>query len=476
MLTTDYLIIGAGAMGMIFADQMLTETDARLIIVDRRAMPGGHWNDAYPFVRLHQPSAYYGVGSRALGANRIDRSGLNAGYYEQASRSEILEYFDALMRERFLPSGRVQYFPMSDYVDGRIVSRISGAETGVAYRKLVDSSFFNTQIPATHTPSYEIADGVTLAAPHQLAQTAARRDAYVIVGGGKTGMDVAIWLLEMGAPASAIHWIVPRDSWLINREVTQPGDDFFAANVGGLAHQLEAAASAASLADLFARLEETGQLLRIDRTIEPLMYRGATMSRAEVDLLATIKNVVRLGHVRALRRGEIVLDQGAARAPEGSLFVDCSARALSDRPPQPVFEGDTITLQLVRAQLVSISAATIAHVEATYENDAEKNDLCRPIPPAVTDTDWARVTLADLRTAKRWSQDKPLRRWVSEHRLSGFGSRPTDPEAEAINRRIREARPLAEENLERLLAAAHLGEKSGEAGSDLAARTSRRET
>ena len=37
MLTTDYLIIGAGAMGMIFADQMLTETDARLIVVDRRA-------------------------------------------------------------------------------------------------------------------------------------------------------------------------------------------------------------------------------------------------------------------------------------------------------------------------------------------------------------------------------------------------------------------------------------------------------
>ncbi len=26
--------------------------------------PGGHWTRAYPFVRLHQPSAYYGVNSR----------------------------------------------------------------------------------------------------------------------------------------------------------------------------------------------------------------------------------------------------------------------------------------------------------------------------------------------------------------------------------------------------------------------------
>ncbi len=452
MLTTDYLIIGAGAMGMIFADQMLSETDARMIIVDRRAMPGGHWNDAYPFVRLHQPSAYYGVGSRALGANRIDQTGLNAGYYEQASRAEILEYFDALMRERFLPSGRVQYFAMSDFADGRIVSRISGVETGVAYRKLVNAAFFNTQTPATHTPSYEVGEGVAFTAPHLLSNVAARHGAYVIVGGGKTGMDVAIWLLQMGASADAIHWIVPRDSWLINREITQPGDDFFAENAGGLAHQLEAAAHATSLADLFARLESAGQLLRIDKSVAPRIYHGATMSRAEVELLSTIKNVVRSGRVLSISRDKITLDRGVMAAPAGALYIDCSASAIGDYPPKPIFDGDAITLQMVRAQLISISAATIAHVEAAYESDREKNDLCRPIPAANTDADWARTTLADLRTAKRWSQDRALRRWVGEHRLSGFGARPNDAEAADIQRRIRDARPRAEENLERLLA------------------------
>jgi cation diffusion facilitator CzcD-associated flavoprotein CzcO len=106
MLSTDYLIIGAGAAGMIFADQILAETDASVAIVDRRARPGGHWNDAYGFVRLHQPSAYYGAGSRPLGSNRIDAEGLNRGYYEQASGAEVLSYFDALMR--------VRYFPMSE--------------------------------------------------------------------------------------------------------------------------------------------------------------------------------------------------------------------------------------------------------------------------------------------------------------------------------------------------------------------------
>jgi cation diffusion facilitator CzcD-associated flavoprotein CzcO len=92
---TDYLIVGAGALGMTFADQLLTDTDASIVIVDRHHMPGGHWNDAYPFVRLHQPSAFYGAGSRQLGSNRIEAAGFNRGYFELASGSEVLNYFDA---------------------------------------------------------------------------------------------------------------------------------------------------------------------------------------------------------------------------------------------------------------------------------------------------------------------------------------------------------------------------------------------
>ena len=56
-LETDYLIIGAGAAGLAFADTLLTESpDTHITIVDLRSQVGGHWNDAYPFVALHQPS------------------------------------------------------------------------------------------------------------------------------------------------------------------------------------------------------------------------------------------------------------------------------------------------------------------------------------------------------------------------------------------------------------------------------------
>jgi cation diffusion facilitator CzcD-associated flavoprotein CzcO len=55
-LETDYLVVGAGAMGMAFVDAVIDDPEADVIMVDRRPGPGGHWLDAYPFVQVHQPS------------------------------------------------------------------------------------------------------------------------------------------------------------------------------------------------------------------------------------------------------------------------------------------------------------------------------------------------------------------------------------------------------------------------------------
>ncbi len=92
-LHTDYLVIGAGVSGLAFADTLVAHSDADIVIVDRRRDPGGHWTDVYPFVRLHSPSAYYGVDSLRLGQNWIDSEGLNAGLYERATADELWSYF-----------------------------------------------------------------------------------------------------------------------------------------------------------------------------------------------------------------------------------------------------------------------------------------------------------------------------------------------------------------------------------------------
>src|SRR3954471_20570753 len=109
VIDTDYLVVGAGASGMAFVDAVLANSDARVVLVDRRHRPGGHWLDAYPFVRLHQPSANYGVSSRPLGGDQIDESGPNAGFYERATASEICSYYSDVLDEVMLPSGRVRF-------------------------------------------------------------------------------------------------------------------------------------------------------------------------------------------------------------------------------------------------------------------------------------------------------------------------------------------------------------------------------
>ena len=163
-IEVDYLIIGAGAMGMAFADIILSESDKTVLIVDMHQKPGGHWNDAYPFVTLHQPSAYYGVSSKELSKGVIDTIGLNKGLQDLATGPEIMAYFDEVMRYQFLPTGRVSYLPMCKYEgDGKISALTSDKTYHVTAReKVVDGTWLKTTVPSTHTPNFEVADGVKL--------------------------------------------------------------------------------------------------------------------------------------------------------------------------------------------------------------------------------------------------------------------------------------------------------------------------
>ncbi len=115
VIETDYLIVGAGASGMAFADALIAECDADVVMVERRHCPGGHWNDAYPFVRIHHASACYGVNSRMLGTESIDQTGPNAGFYERSTAADICAYYQRVLDEVLLPSGQVRFFGMCDY-------------------------------------------------------------------------------------------------------------------------------------------------------------------------------------------------------------------------------------------------------------------------------------------------------------------------------------------------------------------------
>ena len=366
----DYLIIGAGAMGMAFADTIVTETTASVAIVDRYHQPGGHWTTAYPFVRLHQPSAFYGVNSRKLGGDAIDQVGSNEGLYELATSGEVTAYFDQVMQQQLLPTGRVAYFPMTEYLGDKRIRRLSGEEITVdVRRRVVDSSFMRVVVPSMRRPPYAVAADVRCVPLNDLPKFRDGHERYVIIGAGKTGMDACLWLLRHGVAADKLTWIMPRDSWLLDRANIQPGSRFADPIRQGMAMQTEAIAGASSPDDLFARLESTGRLLRLDPAVRPTMYRCATVTRVELEQLRSIKDVVRLGHVQRIEPGSIVLDRGTVSTSRSTLYVDCSADGLERRAPVPVFDRDSITLQTVRACQQVFSAAFIAHVEAAYGDD-----------------------------------------------------------------------------------------------------------
>ena len=462
-IETDYLVIGSGAVGLAFADTLIAESDAHITIVDRHGKPGGHWNDAYAFVALHQPSAFYGVNSLPLGSNFKDSIGINQGLYELASGPEVSGYFDMVMRQRLLPTGRVSYYPMADYIgDGRFVSLLSGKQNQVNVRKkTVDATYYGTSVPATHTPKYSVAEGVTLVPPNALPQLwmakGERPKHFVIIGAGKTAMDVVIWLLNSGAEPDAIHWVMPRDSWLLNRLRTQPGLEFFNETIGGQAAQMEAFAQASSVDDIFARLETAGIVVRIDPDVKPSMFHYATISLGEIDELRRIKNVIRKGRVQAIAPGVIILDEGRVAIEEGALFIDCTASAIEKRPAVPIFQGNLIIPQLVRVPQPAFSAALVAYVEAHYDGDERKNQICGTVPFPDGLDEYPRTNVANMMNQFNWMQDKDLSRWIRESRLDGFGKviaaiPPEDSEKHAILGRLRGNAMAAVGNLQRLAA------------------------
>ena len=434
----DYLIKGAGAMGMAFADIIFNESDLKFAIVDDRPSPGGHWNDSYPFVRLHQPSSFYGVNSTKLGQDKIDLSGKNAGLYELATKQEICSYYEEIMQKEFLPSGRVQYFPNCVVTQGgNIQSKVNGKEISLKCTKFVDSTFMNVQIPFKNKPNFSIEDSVTFEPINSLVDLVNEESQFVIIGGGKTGMDAIIWLIENSKEANDIHWIVPRDSWILNREFIQPGK-FLEQSQMKFAEQMIAIAESTDKNDAFERLEDIKFLFRINPNINPTMYRCATITEIELKLLQKIENVIRDGHVKEITKKGVEMDSGLHKFPQNTIYIDCTSDGLAKREVQPIFNGEIITLQTVRFCQQVFSAAFIAHVELMNKSEEEKNSICTVVPHPDSADDFFRVNLAAAINSFNWSQDQDITSWLNSSRLDGLSKLSGKNEIETVDESFNE--------------------------------------
>lgn len=420
--STDYLVVGAGASGLAFLDSLMSSSDTEAVLVDRRERPGGHWLNAYPFVRLHQPSAYYGVTSRRLGDDSVDDSGPNAGFYERATGTAICEYFADVLAD-LVSSGRVRFLGASDYRGKtgdthHVVSTLSGEETTIKVRhKVVDATYVESSVPSVQAPPYVVDDGVTLISPNQLVDLAESAGDFTVVGAGKTSADTCNWLLDSGVDPARIRWIRPRDPWQFDRQYTQP-----LTLVGSYmqlqARWVEAACAAESGEDFARRLASSGVFVRLDPRRQPEMFRGATISRTEIDSLRTIERVVAGARVLRVQPGCIVTDRGPIPTGAREVHVDCTAAGLRPAALRPVFEAGRITLQYVTVGIVPWSAATVGVVEATRNDDAEKNRLCPPLTFSGNVRDLLSMVHSGLRGLLARGAEPDLATWTEGCRLN----------------------------------------------------------
>lgn len=411
VVEVDYLVVGAGASGMAFTDALIDHADARVALVDRRHGVGGHWLEAYPFVRLHQASSFYGVASTPLGGGRIQQSGPEAGLFERADQPTICSYYADILADRMLASGRVELFSGCDYLGGTsFVSRISGERFDASPGcRIVDARYLAPEIPAETPPRFGVADGARVISVNDLVRVEDAPSQYVVVGSGKTATDTCVWLLGQGVDPDAICWVRPREPWMLNRALIQPDPGVYLAMVAEL---MEASSTATSLDGLLLRLEDADIMMRLDRSVTPTMAKAPTLGTWELDLLRSIDNVVRLGRIVSVGRGRLDLAEGSVSIADDAVVVNCAADGLKNPPRIPIWGTDAITVQPIRAGFPCFGAALAGYVEATRDDDADKNRLCPPSSYGNSLAEWAQMNVLGMRNAASFGSEPDIAAWA----------------------------------------------------------------
>lgn len=376
---TDYLIIGAGAMAVAFADEIFTlNKKATLVLVDRRAQFGGHWLDAYDYVHLHQPAAFYGVNSLKLEKEETDLS----------SKQEIIDYYNKIY-DKFITSARVRFFGQYNYNDDFTATSLTEPTQTIDFevnKKVVDARYMNVEVPATHAPKFSVSPEVNLVPLNDLIHQYKSSKEFYVIGNGKTGIDAVLFLIEKGIAPSNIYWIAPNDAWFFNRGYVQ---------ISNITKELlthgDYMKKANKADDIFFAMEKTGGIFRLNTNILPKKWRCATISQEELSNLRKIKNMIRKGRIKRISPTVIQFqNEDIPYSKEDVLFVNCTADGLAKRTSVPIFNGKHITLQSVVFCQAVFSSAIVAKLELSNLSDAQRNKV-RPIPHPEIKEDWVQV-------------------------------------------------------------------------------------
>jgi hypothetical protein len=201
---------------------------------------------------------------------------------------------------------------------------------------------------------------------------------------------------------------------------------------------------------LFLRLEAAGVMFRIDRTAVPTMAKTPTLGAWELDALHTIDNVVRLGHIKHVRAGEIVLDHGVVPLAPSTVVVHCAASGLQYPPMVPIWSPDKIRLQTIRAGFPCYCAALAGFVEATRDDDRERNRLCPPNIFSDNRASWARMQVRGAQATGAYGAEPDIAAWANTVALNPARMSPAQRDEPAVRAAAARLGDVREQGLARL--------------------------
>jgi hypothetical protein len=219
----DLCVVGAGYAGLnaLFVASRYLSATARILVLDMHQRPGGMWNDAYSYVRLHQPYRMFTAGNIPWTLRR-ERSYL-------ATRDEVKTHlchcFD-VVSERVNMDARWGWECLDNTEDGTSVVVTARDPQGEVHRfiatRFIDATGFNVEI---NDPLPVTSRDVRSVSPEELVDAGLlskdRTEPVWVIGSGKTAMDTVIALVRSN-PGRTIGMVTGTGTYFYNRDLVNP--------------------------------------------------------------------------------------------------------------------------------------------------------------------------------------------------------------------------------------------------------------
>jgi hypothetical protein len=95
------------------------------------------------------------------------------------------------------------------------------------------------------------------------------------------------------------------------------------------------------------------------------------------------------------------------------LIVHCAASGLRYPPLVPIWSPDKIRVQMIRAGFPCFCAALAGYVEATRDDDRERNRLCPSNTLPNSPPDWAWMQVRGTAAARSYGAEADIAAWAN---------------------------------------------------------------